>query len=153
MNTVNPLDAWAPPTVRLEPYQLAPGDRGRIVVIIDVPEGCHVQSAQPADPFLIPTSVELAAPDGVTTGEPVYPPAVCERYEWTPVELSVYRGTVEVVVPIQVAIDAPSGPLPIVGRVRFQGCTEYTCLPPVERPVEIALCIVAPDGPAVSSQE
>jgi hypothetical protein len=141
MNTVNPTDGWPPPTIRLEPHLLAPGERGRVVVTIDLPEGCHVQSAHPADPFLIPTSVELEALPGVTVGEVVYPPAEYERYEWTPVELSVYRGTVEVVVPIEVATDAPAGPLPIVGRVRFQGCSEYACLPPVERPVEVTLSV------------
>jgi DsbC/DsbD-like thiol-disulfide interchange protein len=150
MSTVNPLDAWAPPSARPEPHQLEPGHRGRIVVTIDVPEGCHLQSAQPAEPFLIPTSVELEAPDGVTIGEAVYPPAEHEHYEWTPVVLSIYRGTVEVVVPVEVATGVPPGPLSIVGRVRFQGCTEYTCLPPVELPVEVDLSIVPPDGPASS---
>jgi len=150
MSTVNPLDAWPPPAIRLEPHQLASGDRGRIVVTIDVPDGCHVQSAQPAEPFLIPTSVELDAPPGVTIGEPVYPPAECEHYEWTPIELSIYRGIVEVVVPVEVATGVPPGALTMAGRVRYQGCTEYTCLPPVERPVELALSIVSPDAPASS---
>jgi DsbC/DsbD-like thiol-disulfide interchange protein len=151
MNTITALDAWAPPTLRLEPDQLAPGHHGRIMVTIDVPDGCHVQSAQPEEPFLIPTTVELEAPDGVAIGDAVYPTAEYERHEWTPVERSIYRGAVEVVVPVEVAARVHPGVVTIVGRVRYQGCTENTCLPPVEQTVEIKLPIVPPNGPAVPS--
>ena len=35
------------------------GGEGRLVVTVRVPEGCHVQSHTPAEPFLIPTTLEL----------------------------------------------------------------------------------------------
>lgn len=154
MTITSPLDAWAPPSARLEPDQLRAGQRGRIVVTIDVPDGCHVQSARPAERFLIPTTVELEAPAGVTIGEAVYPPVEHQHYEWTPVEQTIYRSTVEVVVPVEVESNVPPAVLPIMGRVRFQGCTETSCLPPVERTLEMELSIrlaQRTSGPLVAS--
>jgi len=150
MSTMNPVEAWAPPSARLDPPRLAPGEHGLIVVTIDVPDGCHIQSAQPAEPFLIPTSVEFESLDDLSIGGAIYPQAECVHHEWTPVALSIYRGRVEVSVPVEVATSARPGLLTLTGRVRYQGCTEYTCLPPVERPVEVHVEIVSPSAPAPS---
>lgn len=132
------LAAWPPPTARLEPERLAAGDRGRIVVTLDVPDGCHVQSNTPAEPFLIPTTVEFDEPAAeVVVGPVAYPAEELMQFDWTSVELAIYRGTIEIVVPVDIDDAATHGPLTLSGRLRYQGCTPSTCLPPVEQPIDV----------------
>jgi hypothetical protein len=139
VNAAPTIPAWRAPTARVEPPSLGPGQRGRIVLTIDVPEGCHVQSHTPAEPFLIPTTVELGPSDDVALGAPTYPEGEVERFEWSPVVLDVYRGAVEIVVPVVVETGANPGRRTVFGRVRYQGCTQTACLAPAETGVEVHL--------------
>jgi len=137
------LPTWPAPSVRAEPRRLARGQRGRLVVTIDVPEGCHIQSRDPAEPFLIPTTLDLDAPPGLSFGPASYPVGDVERFDWTPVVLRVYRGRVEIVVPVEVAAGAATGRRRVTGRIRYQGCTANACLPPAE--VEVAVDLEVTD--------
>ena len=46
-----------------------PGSRVRAALKVTVPEGLHTQSNKPRDPLLIPTSLTIDAPAGVTVDE------------------------------------------------------------------------------------
>jgi DsbC/DsbD-like thiol-disulfide interchange protein len=127
----------------VEPRRLAPGQRGRIVVTIDVPDGCHIQSHQPAEPFLIPTTLDLDGSAGLALGPATYPVGDMERFDWTPVVLNVYRGAVEIVVPVRVEAGTNPGRRTVSGRVRYQGCTVNACLPPAGTDVEVDLEITS----------
>ena len=131
------------PSVRVEPSELQPGERGRIVVTLDIPNGCHVQSHTPNEPFLIPTTIHLDRVPVAGFGPAVYPPVEIERFDWTPVELEVHRGTVDIVVPVEIAPDAGTGEVAVTGHVRYQACTEAACLPPVEERIEARVNIQA----------
>lgn len=130
---------WPVPVANVEPPELPAGGRGRIVVAIEVPDGCHIQSHTPAEPFLIPTTLDLEGSDGLTFGPASYPVGDTERFDWTPVELNVYRGRVEIEVPVLVEAGASPGRRTVSGRVRYQGCTENACLPPAETSVRVSL--------------
>lgn len=142
MNGVTEVATWSAPSARVEPPRLAPGERGRIVVTIDVPGGCHVQSHTPREPFLIPTALELDDTSAVTFGSTVYPDGETKRLDWTPVVMEVYRDSVEIVVPVDVEPTAMPGTMTVSGRVRYQGCTDIACLPPAEHPLEVDLEVV-----------
>jgi len=133
------IPAWPTPSARSEPTRLAPGERGWIVVTIDVPDGCHIQSHEPAEPFLIPTTLDLDGSGGLSFGPATYPVGETERFDWTPVVLNVYRGAVELDVPVKVEAGAKAGGRTVSGRIRYQGCTENACLPPAEVGVEVDL--------------
>ena len=132
-------DAVLPgPSARLEPPNPRAGDRGRLVVTLDIPPGVHIQSHDPAEPFLIPTTLHLDPIPDVTLGPAEYPTPHVERFDWTPVELEVYRGTIEIVVPITIAPSREGGAIAITGHLRYQACTESLCLAPSQLPVEAA---------------
>jgi DsbC/DsbD-like thiol-disulfide interchange protein len=137
------ISAWPVPSARVEPRRLAPGERGRIVVTIGVPDGCHIQSHEPAEPFLIPTTLDLDGSPGLTLGRATYPVGDTERFDWTPVVLNVYRGTVEIDVPVLVEAGANPGRRTVSGRVRYQGCTANACLPPAKVGIEVDLEITS----------
>jgi Disulphide bond corrector protein DsbC len=143
--TATNLATWAAPSIRLEPAQLSPGGLGRIVVTLDVPDGCHVQSHEPIEPFLIATILDLDRPAaGIELGPVVYPVPTLERFDWTPVVLAVHRGQVEIEVPVAVTTAMASGLVSVSGRLRYQGCTATACLPPRTQAIEVDVPIVPP---------
>ena len=144
MNAARVLAPWAPPVASIEPARLVPGAEGRLVITLDVPEGCHVQSHRPSQPFLVPTTLSVDPPGhGLELGQPTYPDGEVERYGWTDVALTVYRGTVRITVPVRAMADW-SGTSRLTARLRYQGCTESACLPPVELPVEVLVVSATP---------
>lgn len=126
----------------VEPAALSPGERGRLVVRVAIPEGCHVQSHDPAEPFLIATELRLGAAEDVRVGEVAYPQGEEECFDWSPVVIRVYRGKVKLVAPVEVSAGAAPGRRLLAGTVRYQGCTESVCLMPAEQPVEAHLDVV-----------
>jgi len=137
------LDSWLRTTARTEPATLPPGQKGRLVVEVTVPDGCHIEAREPGEPFLIPTALEFESVDGVTIGPVEYPPGDVERFDWSPVVLRVYRGTFELRAPIEVSVGAARGRRRVVGRVRYQGCTQTLCYPPAVQEVTASLGVVA----------
>ena len=136
--TAATLDTVTPTvTTRLEPHRLPAPGRGRFVVTIDIPAGCHIQSHAPSEPFLIPTTLELDEVTGVVFDPPVFPPPDTVRFDWSPVKLDVYRGRVHIVV--GVALTPSVSTVTIVGRLRYQACTESACFPPEELSVAARL--------------
>jgi DsbC/DsbD-like thiol-disulfide interchange protein len=143
MSTLLNASTWPAPRARLEIEERARDSAGevvtraRIVVTVDIPELCHIQSNTPSEPFLIPTTVEVDEIDGVTVHPAIYPAGETERYDWSSVVLDVYRGAVDIVVPLEISAATCADGAAIAGRVRYQGCTATTCLPPSEWPFEV----------------
>lgn len=121
----------------LDATALAPGKPARLAVIIDIPPGTHAQSHTPLNENFIPCEVKLSeAPRGVTFGKPVYPPGKKQLFPALGM-LSVYDGKTVIVIPLNVAADAPAGPVKLAGTVRLQICDDKTCYPAAS--VEFAL--------------
>ena len=136
------LANWLSLAARFEPARLTPGERGRLVVEVRVPDGCHVESHRPSEPFLIPTELFVGEVDGVRVEEVEYPPDEERVLDWSPAVLRVYRGSFELAASVEVSAGAAPGSRSISGRVRYQGCTEAHCLMPAEQSVEATLDIV-----------
>ena len=59
--------------------------RGRSVqanVVMEIPNGLHVQSSRPLDKFLVATKLNVEAPAGVKVSAPIYP-RVCRNPDLT----------------------------------------------------------------------
>ncbi len=130
------LANWLSLSARVEPARLRPGERGRLVVEVTVPEGCHVESHAPSEPWLIPAVLGVETPEGIAAGEVDYPEGEERTFEWTPAVLRVYRGTFELLAPVEVARGASPGAVAVLARLSYQGCTESLCLMPSEQAVE-----------------
>jgi len=102
--------------------------------------GYHVNSNTPSDEYLIPLRLTWeAAPLEVVSVE--YPKGHLERYAFSEKPLSVYTGDFDVQTQFKAPEKAAKGTRRIVGKVRYQACTETMCFPPrslsVEVPIEI----------------
>ncbi len=120
----------------------APGDRGAIAVVIDVPAGLHAQSHTPLDESLIPLVVKLTDNPAVTPDVVAYPAPTVEEYPALG-KVSVYTGQVIIYVPFTVAQGA-AGPIKLAGVVSLQMCDDVTCFLPDRLPFSIEL----PIGPS-----
>jgi thiol:disulfide interchange protein DsbD len=99
------------------------------VVEMTIAPGWHVNSHTPHEDFLIPTSVELLPPPGVTAGPVQYPKAVDRVLAFSGGKaMALYEGTVRLTATLSgtPAADAP----PLRAKLRYQACDDTTCLPP-----------------------
>jgi thiol:disulfide interchange protein DsbD len=99
------------------------------VVEIAIAPGWHVNSHTPHEEFLIPTTVEVLPPAGVTAGEVLYPKAVDRVLAFSGGKaMALYEGTVKLTAPLSGTAAKDAGPLR--AKLRYQACNDTTCLPP-----------------------
>ncbi len=105
--------------VRLEAKELRAGGDGSAVgrVVIEVPEGLHLNSSDPPARWLVPTTLTF---EGIRA-EVAYPAATNDRYE----------GRVEIPFTVYLPTGESGADFEIV--VSYQACTEAECLAPAEK--------------------
>jgi hypothetical protein len=133
------LHAWA------EPREVKPGEKGNFALEIEIPEHGHIQSHATSDPFLVPAELVLDDLDGIKFGLVEYPPHSEEKvfdWVWMKRVLSVYSGTIKLIVPFTIAADAASGVKKVGARLKYQGCTASDCLPPNTQDVATEITIL-----------
>jgi DsbC/DsbD-like thiol-disulfide interchange protein len=117
-----------------------PGDRVDVRLKIEIAKGWHINSHEPIQDFLIPTSVMVTGALPVSAGSIDYPPG--DKAELAGETLSLYTGTVELSIPLTVGLEAAPGVGEVPLRIRFQACDDTTCLPPetleLRVPVQVA---------------
>ncbi|HEY7287485.1 MAG TPA: thioredoxin family protein [Vicinamibacterales bacterium] len=96
---------------------------------VSVPEGLHTQSNKPRDPNLIPTELQVDAPEGVAVEEIVWPPATDLKQIGQDQPLAVFEREFLVGVQLHLA-SAPPGELKIPGSLRYQACDANLCYAP-----------------------
>jgi len=105
------------------------GGEAELKLKAEVRAGFHVNSNTPNDEFLIP--LKLTWPTGPIEAEQVsYPKPQSEKFAFSTNPVSVFTGTFEIVTRFKAPANAPPGPTPIVGKLRFQACNDKECLPP-----------------------
>lgn len=123
-----------------EPLPLKPGSTGEAVFVLRIAPGYHVNSQNPTDEYLIPTTATVSSDLPAAVGPVSYPMAS----SWASVTgetLSVYQGEVRFTVPAAVAPTAQSGTYHLKLTVRFQTCSETACLAPQEQSATVAVVI------------
>ena len=91
--------------------------------------GYHVNSNKPEDEFLIPLQLKWEA-QPLEVVEIVYPKPKMEKYEFADKPMSVYSGEFEILTRLKVPKTAPAGLGALMGKLRYQACTDSLCLPP-----------------------
>jgi len=90
----------------------------------------HINSDQPAEEYLIPTTVNFKSRPGVTYGWPQFPRPALRRLGFSDTPLSVFEGVVNLTVEVTVAADFSGTAWAIEGTVGYQACDNQSCLPP-----------------------
>ena len=124
----------------------APGSPVRAALQVRIPERFHVQSDAPRDPTLIPTVLAVDAPEGVTVGEIVFPPASEFNQIGQSQPLLVFEHQFTIGVRFDVSATAPIGRVEVPGRLRYQACDDRLCYAPVTTDVLWTLTIAKGSG-------
>ncbi len=101
-----------------------PGDTILAGVRMKMPAGWHTYWRYPGDAG-IATKINWELPKGVSAGAIEWP--VPEKLVEKPLTSYIYTGEIMLLVPLQIAADAPAGPLTLKATVKWQEC-EKECL-------------------------
>ncbi|HSE15920.1 MAG TPA: protein-disulfide reductase DsbD domain-containing protein [Pyrinomonadaceae bacterium] len=116
--------------------------KGRIVratVVMDIPNGLHVQSSKPLDKFLVPTKLDVETPSGMQVGPISYPRPLMRKLKFSKGAVAVYEGRALIRFNVTVPANYSGGSGEIKGKLRFQACNDESCFPPVTREVKMWL--------------
>jgi thiol:disulfide interchange protein DsbD len=123
----------------LAPDKIKKGRVVRASVVMDIPNGLHVQSNKPLDKFLIPTKLDVETPAGMKVGPISYPRALMRKLKFSKGAVAVYEGRAMLRFNVTVPANYSGGSGEIKGKLRFQACNDESCFPPVTREVKMWL--------------
>ncbi|MDX2167549.1 MAG: cytochrome c biogenesis protein CcdA [Deltaproteobacteria bacterium] len=134
------------------PATLARGAAGgsvELTVAASVAPGWHINAHQPTEKFLVPTTLTLSLPDGVSATPVTYPAPKTQRFAFAgDLQLQVYSGTVPLTATVTVPAGFAAATLPIEAVLRFQACDDTTCAPPTS--VKASISVPVRDGQAAA---
>ena len=131
------------------------GAQRSVVVRFELPEGLHVYG-EPVPEGMVPTTVSVTGPEGLTIQSPEYPPTQQLWLESLGVELPVWSGTLDIRVPVFALsslasecrpLDRESETLEV--EVRYQACNERECLLPRTETFHLDVPVQAIDVPNI----
>jgi DsbC/DsbD-like thiol-disulfide interchange protein len=135
-------------------FSVDPAQQGssfRAAIVMDIPEGLHVNSNRPLGKYAVPTVVKVEAPRGMRITPVSYPTGTVRTFrfgEGTPEErLAVYEKRAIARFNVSVPADYELGVAHIKVNVRFQSCNDEVCFPPATRQLDLAIAIVGRDTP------
>ena len=118
------------------------GSTARLALKVTVPEGLHTQSNKPRDPLLIPTTLRIDSPSGVTVDEIVWPAAIDLKQLTGDKPLAVFEREFLIGVTSSIAKTTPAGDIQVPGKLRYQACDINLCYPPVTADVNWTVHVV-----------
>jgi DsbC/DsbD-like thiol-disulfide interchange protein len=129
--------------VKVKPEQSAYALKGssvaKVVVVLDIQEGYHINANKPAESFLIPTALKLGPTPGLKTTPVVYPRPKRRKFAFSEKPMLVYEGEVLLSFTAKALPSLPAGPLTLKGKLTVQACNEEACLRPQTIDVPVVL--------------
>ena len=123
----------------LAPDKTKKGRTVKATVVMEIPQGLHVQSSKPLDKFLVATKLDVETPSGLKVGPITYPRAQMRNLKFSKSTVAVYEGRTMIRFPVTVPANYSGGSGEIKGKLRFQACNDDSCFPPVTREVKMWL--------------
>jgi hypothetical protein len=121
--------------------------RGRafeLAVVLTIHRGFHINAHEVLDPYLIATELKPALPAGFQAGTILYPPGTQRKFAFSADKpMNVYQQTAVIRLPLTALGNAPLGEQKIPLKIRYQACSEDTCLPPVTLEFQAVVTIAA----------
>lgn len=134
----------------VERVAYAPGETARIAARVEVDDGWHLQSTQPAQDYLIPTELSVRPdPEPETPWPPIrvsFPPDKVWQASFEAEPLLVYEGEFDIVAEVPLPHDLPLGPVDLVVELAFQACDDRVCVAPTSSEQTLELTLAETSG-------
>lgn len=131
----------------METSGVHPGDTGRIAIVVKLGEGWHVNAHKPSDAFLIPTTVKVKPPEGITVLRMSYPKPTTITLQGTSEPLLVYSTTFTIGIEVAVAQTMEPRAYTLRGTLQYQPCDSKQCLPPKSVSLSIPVNVLPASQP------
>jgi hypothetical protein len=135
-------------------FSVDPAQQGssfRAAIVLDIPEGLHVNSNRPLGKYAIPTVVKIESADGLKVTPVSYPPGMVRTFKFgegaAEERLAVYEKRAIVRFNVNVPTDHELEVARVRVNVRFQSCNDEVCFPPATRELVLPIAIVGRDTP------
>jgi len=140
---------------RAEPFvsfdKVPPGSSFRLAVALRIEPGWHVNAHKPSLDYLIPTSLEIAAPaesEGIRLRAPIYPDFVERSFSFSEGKpLRVYEDRALIGVEGTAVKGLAPSVLVLRATLTTQACNDNSCLAPAKLPVVFEIPIAGPSDP------
>jgi hypothetical protein len=119
-----------------DPLIISSGGKATAKIHVRLQTGYHTNSHTPSDEYLIPLRLTWEAPP-LRTENVLYPKPRLEKYPFSEKPLSVVTGDFDISTEFSAPASAPKGGRTVIGKLRYQACSDKACLPP--RTIEIRL--------------
>jgi thiol:disulfide interchange protein len=139
------------PTVTMAPQPVTTVTRGKsnlVELLFRVEAGFHINSHQPTEKYLIPTTLKLDPPTDIVVSQTSYPPGKESSFAFAPDEkLSVYTGDFAVTLRVRALTSVLPGKYEVRGKLRYQACDNAQCYPPKTLPLQFEVKVVKAKAP------
>lgn len=125
---------------------LRAGKTGRIVVTVTLSPEFHVNSHTPSQDYLIATSIETAAADGLEVGGWKYPEGENKRFAYSEEPIQVYEGSFRVEGTIKAPATLSASRRDLHLLLKYQACTIDRCYPPKKEPITLSVRVDTASG-------
>ncbi len=125
------------------------GSSFQAAVVMDIPDGLHVNANKPLGKYAVPTVVKIDAPRGFRVTPVAYPRGSVRTFSFGGADatrISVYEGRTVFRFNVSVPAEQPFGVETVRVSVRFQSCTDEVCYPPATRNLELPIGVVGRDA-------
>lgn len=116
--------------VTTSPVQIEKNRSANAVVRLSILSGYHVNANPATFPYLIATTVAPGKIEGVEVGNPSYPAAKKQKFQFEEEPLAVYEGETTVSLSLRAAANAQPGARSLPLAIRVQACDHEKCYPP-----------------------
>jgi len=120
--------------VKIQSYQsfdkVYPGTEFKIALEVQVAEGWHINSHEPYDEYLIPTSLTIVENPNFRLKKVAYPEPHDLKLAFSESPLSVWEGTVYKGALVEVDSNLTPGTYPLVVDLEYQACNDISCQAP-----------------------
>ncbi len=106
---------------------------------VSIQPGYHANSNKPSEEYLIPMKLTWEK-GALEAAEVIFPKAKMEQYDFSDKPISVFDGQFEIVTKFKRAANPPLGPGFVMGKLRYQACSQKMCFPP--KTVEVKLPVL-----------
>jgi DsbC/DsbD-like thiol-disulfide interchange protein len=125
------------------------GSTFQVAVMMEIPDGLHVNANKPLGKYAVPTVVKVDAPRGFRVTPVTYPRGSVRTFRFGGAEearLAVYEGRTIFRFNVSLPANQPFGVETLRVSVRFQSCTDEVCYPPATRNLELPIAVVGRDA-------